>query len=162
MKEFTIDELKKFDGKNGRPAYVAYNGKLYDVTQSGAWDAGGHFGQHFAGKDLTMELKDAPHGDQVFEHIPMVGELKPTEGLRVETKSPASTQRVTTSQPAIEPSFMQSNFYLLDKEGKVFISIDNLDKLKLAQIHLTNAEKRFQTKTKLEEDSRSIAKTENQ
>ena len=31
---FTKESLAQFDGKDGRPAYVAYQGKVYDVTGS--------------------------------------------------------------------------------------------------------------------------------
>lgn len=32
QKEFTIKELTKYDGSSGRPAYVAVNGIVYDVS----------------------------------------------------------------------------------------------------------------------------------
>jgi predicted heme/steroid binding protein len=75
VQQFTLDELKQFDGQNGRPIYVAYNGKVYDVSQSGLWESGAHF-EHIAGKDLTQEFKSAPHGEEVFERVELVGELK--------------------------------------------------------------------------------------
>jgi predicted heme/steroid binding protein len=75
MKQFTLEELKQFDGKDGRPLYVAYKGKVYDVSQSGLWESGLHF-EHLAGKDLTQEFKDAPHGEEVLERVQVVGELK--------------------------------------------------------------------------------------
>lgn len=75
MKMFTLEELKQFDGKDGKPAYVAYNGKVYDVSQSGLWDSGSHF-EHLAGMDLTNVFKDAPHGEEVLERVQIVGELK--------------------------------------------------------------------------------------
>ncbi len=31
-KTFTREELKKYDGQNGNPAYVAINNRVYDVT----------------------------------------------------------------------------------------------------------------------------------
>lgn len=34
MQEFTLEELKKYNGKNGNPAYIAVNGKVYDVTNN--------------------------------------------------------------------------------------------------------------------------------
>ena len=61
MKDFTIDELAGFDGKDGRAAYVAYQGVVYDVTESAMWGDGDHEGMHFAGADLTAEHADAPH-----------------------------------------------------------------------------------------------------
>ncbi len=41
MKEFDADELAGFNGeKNGNPIYVAYDGKVYDVSQSKLWRKG--------------------------------------------------------------------------------------------------------------------------
>jgi len=61
MKDFTLEELAEFDGRDGRPAYVAYEGVVYDVSESAMWGAGDHEGQHQAGGDLTAEHGDAPH-----------------------------------------------------------------------------------------------------
>jgi predicted heme/steroid binding protein len=61
MKEFTREELATFNGKDGNPAYVAYKGVVYDVTDSAMWGDGDHEGMHFAGADLTQEHEDAPH-----------------------------------------------------------------------------------------------------
>lgn len=74
MRKFAPGELKKYDGQNGNTVYVAYNGKVYDVTDSPMWETGDHFG-HFAGRDLTDELLDAPHAEEVFEDLEHVGEL---------------------------------------------------------------------------------------
>ncbi len=75
-KEFTRDELMGFDGKNGKPAYISYNGTVYDVGDSPQWTGGDHFGMHMAGIDLTDELNGAPHGVEVFEFFKKVGVLK--------------------------------------------------------------------------------------
>jgi predicted heme/steroid binding protein len=72
--KFTLDELRQFDGKNGRPAYVGYKGKVYDVTDSDQWIAGDHMG-HVAGQDLTEEMDIAPHADDVMEKMKAVGVL---------------------------------------------------------------------------------------
>ena len=74
MKEFTLEELAEFDGQDGRPAYVAYQGVVYDVTESAMWDEGDHEGQHKAGRDLTAEHEDAPHDTYVTD-FPEVGRL---------------------------------------------------------------------------------------
>jgi len=70
--EFTADELSKYDGKNGQPAYVAYQGKVYDVTESAMWADGEHEAMHFAGRELTEEQEDAPH-DVYITDFPEVG-----------------------------------------------------------------------------------------
>jgi len=74
-KKFTLEELKKYDGRDGRPAYIAYKGKVYDVTESSLWLEGDHQGQHEAGKDLTNEMKLAPHGEATLERVKLVGLL---------------------------------------------------------------------------------------
>jgi predicted heme/steroid binding protein len=73
-RRFTLNELRQFDGKNGRPAYVGYKGKVYDVTDSDQWIDGDHKG-HVAGQDLTEEMDIAPHADDVMEKMKAVGVL---------------------------------------------------------------------------------------
>ena len=75
MKLFTLDELAEFDGAEGRPAYVAYKGTVYDVSDSFLWMGGKHQGLHRAGRDLTDELSRAPHGADFLERFPVVGRL---------------------------------------------------------------------------------------
>jgi predicted heme/steroid binding protein len=72
----TTIELAKHDGRDGRPAYVAVNGTIYDVTASPLWSGGDHQGSHHAGHDLTEELKSAPHVRAVVERFPVVGRLE--------------------------------------------------------------------------------------
>ncbi len=74
-KQFTLEELKKYDGKEGRPAYIAYKGKVYDVSDDFLWVEGDHQGEHVAGKDLTEELSRAPHAEDVLERVPLIGVL---------------------------------------------------------------------------------------
>lgn len=74
MKEFTLEELAKFDGREGRPAYVAYEGGVYDLTESAMWSDGEHEGMHEAGADLTVAHDDAPHDVHVVD-FPQVGTL---------------------------------------------------------------------------------------
>ena len=75
QKKITQQELVQNDGKNGKPAWVAYQGKVYDVTDSSFWIEGDHLGSHNAGKDLTDELELAPHGIDNLSRVKLVGEL---------------------------------------------------------------------------------------
>lgn len=76
LKEFTEEELKKHDGSDpDLPVYVAYNGKVYDVTESPLFQDGMHF-EHPSGLDLTDDMEDAPHDDEVMEHCEVVGTYK--------------------------------------------------------------------------------------
>jgi predicted heme/steroid binding protein len=76
MKEFTKEELARYDGKKGRPAYIAYRGKVYDVSNSFLWRDGRHQVLHNAGQDLTEKLDHAPHGPDLLIKIPVIGVLK--------------------------------------------------------------------------------------
>jgi len=73
---FTKEELAAFDGKEGKPAYVAWNGSVYDVSDSVMWENGEHIDEHAAGNDLTQEIEDlSPHGTELLEAFPVVGTL---------------------------------------------------------------------------------------
>ena len=76
MKEITSEELLSFNGKDGKPVYIAFQEKVYDVSKSPLWAKGLHMNRHPAGKDLTGDLSAAPHGTEVLERYPQVGVLK--------------------------------------------------------------------------------------
>lgn len=74
---FTLEELATYDGKAGRPCYVAYRGFVFDVTHSLLWKGGEHQQRHKAGRDLTREFAAAPHGTLVLSRVPIVGRIAP-------------------------------------------------------------------------------------
>jgi predicted heme/steroid binding protein/uncharacterized membrane protein len=76
MQEFDIAELEKYDGSDGRPVYVAYKGKVYDISGSKLWRNGIHMKRHHAGRNLTTDIQGAPHEPDVLERFPQVGTLK--------------------------------------------------------------------------------------
>jgi predicted heme/steroid binding protein/uncharacterized membrane protein len=78
--EVCVDELCHFDGKEGRPAYIAYKGMIYDVTGSKMWKGGFHLKKHSAGNDLTNVLKSAPHGEEKVLSMPIIGKLHAVSG----------------------------------------------------------------------------------
>jgi predicted heme/steroid binding protein len=70
----TLAELATFDGQNGRLAYVAVDGLVYDVTGVPAWN-GGHQGLQ-PGADLTSAIERSPHGRSVLRGLRVVGKLE--------------------------------------------------------------------------------------
>ncbi len=77
-KQFSEETLAEFDGTDpDKPAYIAYKGKVYDVTGNPLFVDGLHF-EHTAGMDLTEDMEEASHGDEVMEELTVVGEY--TEG----------------------------------------------------------------------------------
>jgi len=76
MRTFTLEELSQYNGKDGQPAYVAVDGVVYDVTNVEAWKDGEHKMGLTAGNELTEEITNqSPHGIQVLEGLPIVGEF---------------------------------------------------------------------------------------
>lgn len=71
----TLEELRKHDGIK-LSAWVAVEGVVYDVGKSFQWIHGKHQDVHFAGNELAVNLRDAPHGMGVFKKFPKVGRLQ--------------------------------------------------------------------------------------
>lgn len=69
-------ELARCNGKGGAPVFIAYQGKVYDLSGSFLWHRGKHQVVHKAGADLTASLALAPHGPELLERFPMVGLLE--------------------------------------------------------------------------------------
>lgn len=86
QKQFTLEELSQYNGSNGKPAYVAVDGIVYDLSKVEPWAGGKHFGL-IAGKDLTSEF-NSHHGiKKVLNDKPKVGIL--TVSKDNNTSSPA-------------------------------------------------------------------------
>lgn len=74
-RRFTEEELHRYNGKDGGPAFIAYGGRVYDVTGSFHWQEGRHQAMHTAGSDVTESIDQAPHGTDLLERFPVVGIL---------------------------------------------------------------------------------------
>ena len=72
---YTRNQLALRNGQDMEEIWLAFDGKIYDVTNSRYWKRGRHY-LHWAGQDLTDELKDAPHTKRVFERLTIIGKLK--------------------------------------------------------------------------------------
>jgi predicted heme/steroid binding protein len=72
---FTLEELAYYDGSNGKPAYVAVKGNVYDLSSVVRWAGGKHFGMQ-AGKDLSIPFMGCHQGimDRLNK-LPIVGVL---------------------------------------------------------------------------------------
>lgn len=80
-KEVSQEQLRSNDGKEGRKAWVAIDGIVYDLSESRLWRGGQHMKRHQAGCDLTDEISASPHGPAVMERevVKRVGRLKLVE-----------------------------------------------------------------------------------
>jgi predicted heme/steroid binding protein len=74
MKIYTKQQLSLRNGQDKPEIWVAYQGLIYDVSDSRLWKKGMHY-EHWAGQDLTEELVLAPHTEKVFEKFLPIGKL---------------------------------------------------------------------------------------
>jgi predicted heme/steroid binding protein len=71
-------ELRRNTGERGTRKFIAYQGIVYDVTDCPKWRNDLHEQLHFPGQDLTSELPEAPHREDVFSRpcVKVVGKLQ--------------------------------------------------------------------------------------
>ena len=81
LRTVSLAELRRNNGERGSRKYVAYDGLVFDVTDCPKWRPDLHEQLHFAGQDLTSELPDAPHKEDVFQRpcVKLVGRLEAGE-----------------------------------------------------------------------------------
>ena len=75
---FDTATLAAFDGKEGKPAFIVYQDKVYELSQSKLWPEGLHVKRHLAGADLTEELSKAPHGEEKLNKFKVLGTYDPS------------------------------------------------------------------------------------
>lgn len=147
-RSFTAEELKKYDGKEGRPVYAAVDGIVYDLTRSKYWKGGSHMKMHSSGADLTKDIKErAPKGihkgGKILEKMPKVGVLAAPPATAGETRPAAAVPGVSAHKIAPgelgreercavtrKPLKVTENTPALEYKGKVyyFSSLPLLDK----------------------------------
>jgi predicted heme/steroid binding protein len=71
---FTLSQLALRNGIDRDEIWIAYKGMIYDVSHSRLWSRGQHY-EHWAGQDMTDEIKDAPHSERVLEKFKIIGNL---------------------------------------------------------------------------------------
>jgi predicted heme/steroid binding protein len=72
---YSLAQVALRNGQDRPEIWVVLNGLIYDVTKSRLWRDGKHY-EHWAGQDLTDELKDAPHTEMVFDKFTVIGKLQ--------------------------------------------------------------------------------------
>lgn len=76
--DVTLSDLRRNTGERSTRKWIAYDGIVYDVTECLRWQKDMHEMLHFPGQDLSSELVDAPHKEDVFSRpcVKIVGRLK--------------------------------------------------------------------------------------
>jgi len=72
QKVFTLEELSKYNGKDGKPSYVAVDGVVYDLTK--VFKNGTHY-EHLAGEELTEGFYKKHVKSQITKY-PVMGILE--------------------------------------------------------------------------------------
>ena len=124
LRIFTQKELEEFDGKEGRPFYIVFEGKVYDLSKSQLWIEGSHMGIHTRDENLSETIKDAPHTEETLERFPVIGTLgeqpKPTPPPPAVEKKPVE---VLAEQPAQPLAISRRDFLKLTAAGGGAITI---------------------------------------
>ena len=75
LRYYKIEDIAKFDGKNGTLAYIVVDGTVYDVTSMNQWISGSHYGLT-AGKDLTEYFKTCHKNEtDILKKLRIVGTI---------------------------------------------------------------------------------------
>jgi arsenite oxidase small subunit len=93
LKNFSQKELETFDGKEGRPFYIVFRGKIYDLSKSQLWIQGTHMGTHTRNENLAETIKTAPHNEEMLERFPIVGKY---------SEQPTPPSPITTTVKPVE------------------------------------------------------------
>lgn len=80
--EMSASELKEYNGINGKPCYVAINGKVYNIPldKTALWLEGKHVpsgGMAMCGKDLSTIIGLSPHGLSKLDGLDLISNYKP-------------------------------------------------------------------------------------
>jgi predicted heme/steroid binding protein len=102
LKQFTLATLKAYNGKNGAKAYIAYEGKIYDVGNSAYFKNGVHTKDSsvVAGTDITTAMNNSAPSSHIARNyigtLPQVGVL-----VSVITNSSAGTISGSVTIPPV-------------------------------------------------------------
>lgn len=89
-KEFTSKELSRYNGLKN-PAYIAFKGKVYDVSE--VFANGSHSGIE-AGQDITDIFETSPHKEKIYLKYKVMGNLRQdTQAEKNKEAGLNSTQR---------------------------------------------------------------------
>jgi len=76
-KTISQTQLTRYNGDDKDEKWIAYDGIVYDVSECPNWRREMHRNLHFPGIDLSGELADAPHAEDVFTRpcVKIIGRL---------------------------------------------------------------------------------------
>jgi arsenite oxidase small subunit len=119
LRIFTQKELEEFDGKEGRPFYVVFKGKVYDLSKSQLWIQGTHMGVHTRNENLAETIKGAPHNEEMLERFPVIGRYgeQPMPAPPLATTKEKELVKATAEQPVQPLAISRRDFLKLVAAG---------------------------------------------
>jgi predicted heme/steroid binding protein len=63
---FTLDELGNYDGKDGKPLYLIFKGKVYNLSENKLWVNAKHMGLRVFHEKPEETIKQASHAEEVL------------------------------------------------------------------------------------------------
>jgi arsenite oxidase small subunit len=119
LRRLSLKELEGFDGKEGRPLYLAFKGRIYDLSNSRLWIQGMHMGMHTRDENLAETIKGAPHGEEMLERFPILGTLvEPTmQTPTLVTTMEKKPIEAPAEQPVQPPAINRRDFLKLVAVG---------------------------------------------
>ena len=78
LKNFTLTELRQFDGKEGRKIYISIGGKVFDCTPGVSFYGPGGPYEMFAGRDISLAAAKFSK-DEVHLESPSLVDITPAE-----------------------------------------------------------------------------------
>ncbi|HRX42036.1 MAG TPA: cytochrome b5 domain-containing protein, partial [Clostridia bacterium] len=75
ISEFTPEDLVQYNGLNGQPMYIAYEGVVYDVSYIESW-VNGLYPELVRGSDITEIFNDLSYDIEILDHSIIRGTME--------------------------------------------------------------------------------------
>lgn len=114
---WTLEKVKTYNGKSGKPAYIVVSGVIYDVTNVSNWKNGSHNGLS-AGADLTTAFSKSPHSAKLLQQLKVIAKIGDPIPSPVANDKSQSTGSLSTSKPAVTATNSVKTSSLIEKSNK--------------------------------------------
>lgn len=138
----TIDTLATYNGTNGQPAYVGFEGIVYDVSALANWKSGSHHGVN-AGTDITDVFAQSPHSKSILKLAVVVGKLVPNVIVVDQNNSQNSTasNNALSTDPSAQSATIEvvsgASEQTLDTQPSDLVAVSNTTQVNSSKLGST-------------------------